>query len=151
MVAILTRNWAFFFFHLSPCISSLPLSINQSLSLPLCFTFFFLLPFTKILHTTFLQAPFFYQLGFAEAHKSPCWCRITWFMYALHQGLDTIAGYSSTHFTLISTAQDRQSVPRNLRCFFCCCGELARCPFSVLRLIEVWCGFFSVYKEIKEN
>ncbi len=114
MVAILTWNCGFF--PLSPCISSLLLSINQSVSLSLSlFHLFFLLSFTKIPYATLLQAPFFYQLGFTEAHKSPCWCRITWCMY-MHssKACNTIAGYSFAHFTLIRALQYRQSVPYNL-------------------------------------
>lgn len=105
------------FFPLSPCISSLPLSINQSVSLPLSvFHLFFLAVFHwNPLRYTF-TGPIFYQLGFAEAHKSPCWCRITWCMY-MHssKACDTIAGYSFAHFSLIRAVQHWQSVPCNLR------------------------------------
>ncbi len=97
---------------------SCSLSINPFLSLSLSlslFHLFFLLSFTEIPYATLLQAPFFYQLGFTEAHKSPCWCRITWCMY-MHssKACNTIAGYSFAHFTLIRALQYRQSVPYNL-------------------------------------
>lgn len=115
MVAILTWNWGFFslipLYQLSPTLYQ---SIRFSPSL--CFSPFFLAVFHwNPLRYTF-TGPIFYQLGFAEAHKSPCWCRITWCMY-MHpsKACDTIAGYSFAHFSLIRAVQHWQSVPCNLR------------------------------------
>lgn len=60
------------FFPLSPCISSLPLSINQSVSLPLSvFHLFFLLSFTEIPYATLLQAPFFISWVLPRHTKAP--------------------------------------------------------------------------------
>lgn len=123
-----------FFSLYPPCISSLPLSINQSVSLPLSVT-------------TFLLAPFFISWVLPRHTKAPVDAESPGSCMHSSRACDTIAGYSSAHFTLISAAQYRQSVPLNLRCFFCCCGELAGAGFSSEINRVFFLVFFSGYKE----
>ncbi len=76
------------FFPLSPCISSLPLSINQSVSLPLSVSPFFLAVFHRNpLRYTF-TGPIFLSAGFCRSTQKPLLMQNHLVhVYALQQGL----------------------------------------------------------------
>lgn len=113
MVATLTWNCGFF--PLSPCISSLLLSINQSVSLPLSVSPFFsccLSPKSLTLH--FYRPHFFISWVLPRHTKAPVDAESPGACMHSSKACNTIAGYSFAHFTLIRALQYGQSVPCNL-------------------------------------